>query len=144
MLEAVSTRSKRNRTFILLGVCAALGLAAAAIGIDDNLAGILFAYLAAIALVASLVHPWQTFRRYRRLLYLSILAIVVAVLLHNLLDFFASNVGGVGSDLLGGAAAAFFIVGTLLAPAGVLVGGIGALVMFLRERDEHHGASAPQ
>ena len=44
MMQAFSTPSNRKRTFILFGICVALAVAAAAVGVADNLPGILLAF----------------------------------------------------------------------------------------------------
>ena len=59
MLEAFSTPRNKNRTFILLGISAVLVAAAAIVGISDNPAGLIMAYLSATSLVVAFVHPWS-------------------------------------------------------------------------------------
>src|SRR5512143_2514822 len=102
MIEALSTPRNRIRTLILLVVCGLSAIAAAIIGIDDNLPGILLAFLAAAALILAFVHPWRTSRQFRRLLYASALGFVVSSVLHNVFEGIASNSGGLGqmTDLL--------------------------------------------
>jgi hypothetical protein len=133
MIEALSTRY-RNRTFILFAVCGVLAIAAAVIGIDDNPPGILLAYLSATAFVLAFVHPWRTSKQFLYLIYTSVLGFIVSVVLHNLFDFFAarSGVSGLLPGLLGSISAAYFLVAVLLCPPALLVGLIGAAVMYRR------------
>ena len=68
MIGALSTPQNRIKTLILLVICGLLAIAAAAVGIDDNLPGILLAYLAATAFVLAFVHPWRSARKFMFLL----------------------------------------------------------------------------
>ena len=136
MIKPLSTTRNRNRTFILFAVCGVLAITAAAIGIDDNPPGLLLAFLSATAFVLAFVHPWRTSKQFRYLIYASVLGFIVFAVLHNVFDFVAWKLGGSGliPGLLNGASAAFFLVATLLCPPGLLVGAIGAVVMFRQER----------
>ena len=140
MIEAFSTPRNRNRTFILFAVCGVLAIAAA-IGIDDNPPGLLLAFLSASAFVLAFVHPWRASKQFRYLIYASVLGFIVFAVLHNVFDFVASKLGGSGlvPGLLNGAGAAFFLVAVLLCPPGLLVGAVGAAVMYRRERHSQPG-----
>lgn len=144
MLDAFSTKRNRNRTFVFFAVCIVLGVAAAVVGISDNLPGVLLAYLSAIAFVVAFVHPWKTSKQFRRLIYASALGFVVFGVLHNVFHGLASKVGGSGlaHGLLGGAGAAFFLIAIMLCPPGLLVAAVGAIVMYRRERHSQPGAPA--
>ena len=141
MIEALSTPRNRNRTFILFAVYGLLAIAATAIGIDDNPPGLLLAFLSASAFVLAFVHPWRSSKQFRYLIYASILSFIVSAVLHNALDFIASKSGGSGlvPGLLNCASVAFFLVATLLCPPGQLVGAIGAVGMYRRERHSQPG-----
>ena len=136
MIDALSTPRNRIRTLIFLVISGLSAIAAAAVGIDDNPPGILLAFLAAIAFVLAFVHPWRTSRQFRRLLYASVLGFVVSVLFHNVFEAIASNLGSSGlvHDLFNGAGAVLFLIATLVCPSGLLVGAVGALIMFIRNR----------
>src|SRR3972149_7949573 len=116
MIDAFSTPHNRIKTLILLVICGLSAIAAAAVGIDDNPPGILLAFLSATAFVLAFVHPWRASRQFGRLLYASALGFVVFGLLHNVFEAIASNLGGSGlvHDLLNDAAAALFLIPTLL------------------------------
>jgi hypothetical protein len=143
MLEALSTPRNRNRTFILLGISAVLVIAAAIVGISDNPPGLILMYLSASSFVASFVHPWKASQQFRRLLYASGLGVVVFVILHLLSENVASTIDATGlvDDLLAGAGSAFFVLGTVLCPAGFLIGAFGAVVMSMRERHSRPGVT---
>jgi hypothetical protein len=129
--------NNRKRTFMLFAACVLLGIAAAAVGIDDNPPGILLAFLSASAFVIAFVHPWRTSKQFLTLILGSILGLVVFAVLHNVFDIVASKLGlsGIITGLLNCASTAFFLVATLLCPPALLVGAVGAVVMYRRE---HH------
>ncbi|MBN2548379.1 MAG: hypothetical protein JXB15_04420 [Anaerolineales bacterium] len=137
MIEALSTPRNRNRTFVLLAVCGVMAIAAAATGIDDNPPGLLLAFLSACALILAFVHPWRISKKFCSLIYASILGFILFAVLHNLFEFAASKLGGLGllPVLLSGAGGAFFLAATLLCPSALLVGVVGAVAMYWRE---HH------
>jgi len=143
MIEALSTPRTRRRTFILFAVCGVLAIAALAVGIDDNPPGLLLAFLSASAFVLAFVHPWRTSKQFRYLIYASALGFVVFGVLSNVFEAIASNLGGSGlvNSLFNGAGAACFLVATLLCPPGLLVGAVGAVILYFRER--HSRPSTP-
>ena len=57
MIDAFSTSRNRIKTLTLLVVCGLSAIASVIVGIDDNLPGILLAFLAATAFVLAFVHP---------------------------------------------------------------------------------------
>ena len=136
MIDALSTPHNRIRTLILLMICGLLAIGAAAVGIDDNLPGILLAYLAATAFILAFVHPWKTSKQFRRLLYASALGFVVFGLLHIVFEVTASNFGdsSLVYDLFNVIGAILFLIATLICPPGLLVGAIGAVVMAIKNR----------
>ena len=144
MLKAFSTPRNRNRTFILFAICCVLAVTSAAVGISDNPPGLLLAFLSASVFIITFVHPWRASKHFRRLIYASILGFVVFGVLHNVFEGVASNalVSGLMHDLLSGAGVASFLVAIFLCPPGLLVGAVGAIVMFIRERHSQPGALA--
>jgi hypothetical protein len=136
VLEVLSTPQNRIWSLIFLVICGLSAIAASGIGIDDNLPGILIAYLAAASFVPAFVHPWKTARQFRRLLYTSILGFVVFGLLHNVFEATASNLYGsnVVQAFLNFAGAAFFILAILVCPAGLLVAIFGIVVTTIKNR----------
>ena len=131
-----STSRDRNRTLGFLAICALLALAAAAVGIDDNPPGLTLAFLSAAAFILSFAHPWRTTRRFQILMMAAILGLVVFGILHNVFHALASAVGsaGLAHDLIGGVGVLCFLVAIFLAPPAFLVGMVGAIAMFVRER----------
>jgi len=141
MIEALSTPHNRSRTFILLAVCGVLAIAAAAIGIDDNPPGLLLAFLSASAFVLAFVHPWRASKQFLHLIYASLLGFILFAVLHNVFDFVASKSGSSSlvPELLDITSTAFFLVAVMLSPPALLVGVIGAAVMYRRERHSQPG-----
>jgi len=141
MFEALSVPGNRKRTFTLLGVCGVVAAGAAAVGISDNPPGLLLAYLSTSTLVVALVHPWRASKQFQHLAYGSVLGFITFGVLHNVFDAVASNVASSGflHSLVAGAGTLFFLVATMLCPAGLVVGVIGALVMSRRNRGSQPG-----
>jgi hypothetical protein len=126
MFEAFS-KPQRRRTLLFLVICGALAVAAGVVGTTDNLVGSSLVWLSAIALVLAFVHPWRTSRRFLLLTGASALGFVVFAFLSAVME----NAGVVGGGV-------FFLLALFLCPAGFLVGIIGAVGTFTRERRAHH------
>jgi hypothetical protein len=142
MFEAFSSPKNRKTTLSLFIICGVLGIAAGFIGIDDNLPGVLLAFLSVLAFILAFVHPWRRRKLYLNLIYASILGFVGFALLHNLFEFAASKSGGGGLlveslNLVGGA---FFLIAVLLCPVCLLVGVVGFAVMSILENHSKSGA----
>ncbi len=137
MIDAFSTSHNRIKTLILLAICGLSAIAAATVGINDNLPGILLAFLAATAFVLALVHPWRTARKFMFLLLASVLGFVLFVILNIIIDTAAQNPANAGAlqDLLQSPAIdAFSIFIAMICPAAFIVGAVGSVVMFIRNR----------
>lgn len=143
MTDSFSTPRNRTRTFILLAICGLLAISAWVVGIDDNPPGILLAYLAAIAFVLAFVHPWRTAKQFRRLLYASVLGLVLFIVLNNIFAAVAhsSATAGTLQYLLQGLAVGAFFLGTLIFPAAFMVGAVGSVAMFIRGRRQSRSGS---
>jgi hypothetical protein len=139
MLEALSTPLNRHRAYLFAALCGALAVVSGVIGINDNLPGLLSAYLSAVALLLAFTHPWRTSKQFRRLFYLAGLSFVVFGVLHNVFDALSTRAASPGpvQGLLNGAGIVFFFVAVLLCPAGLLVGGLGAVITSWRGRHPH-------
>lgn len=136
MFVAITDPRFRRRTLGLLAAAGLLAGAAYAIGIDDNPPGVALLLLSVATIVLAFAHPFRTARPYKRLALGAIPAFVLAVILHNVLSGAASWVGaerplGIALEVVG---TAFFLIATLLCPALLLVGIVGAVVASWRER----------
>ena len=128
MTSAFSTPHDRKITLIFLAMCGLLAIAAVIVGIDDNLPGILLAFLAAIAFVLAFVHPWRTARKFMFLLLGSILGSVLFIILNIILDTIAQNPANTDTlqDLLQSPAIeAFSIIVAMICTAAFIVGAVG-------------------
>jgi len=136
MLDALRTSRNRTLTFILLAIFFALAASALVVGISDNPPGIALAFGAATALVLAFVHPWRTAKQFGLFLIASILGFVVFGILHNVFHGVAGEVESVRTlqILLQGLGVAAFLIAVLICPPAILVGAIGSVIMFIRNR----------
>ena len=135
MISAFSTPHNRITTFILLAICGLLAITAVAVGINDNLPGILLAFLAATAFVLAFVHPWRTVRKFIFLLLASILGFVLFIILNIVLDTIAQNpttMGALQELLQSPATDAFSIIIAMICSAAFIIGAVGSIAMFIR------------
>jgi uncharacterized membrane protein YeiB len=137
MIDAFSTPRNRIKTFIFLVTCGLLAIAAVVVGINDNLPGILLAYLAATAFVLAFSHPWRTARKFMFLLLASVLGFILFMILSMISDSIVQNPAS--SDTLqklieSPVNEALSIIFAMLCSAAFLVGVVGAVVMFIRNR----------
>ena len=137
MIDAFSTPRNRITTFILLAICGLLAIAAVAVGIEDNLPGILLAFLAATAFVLAFAHTWRTARKFMFLLLASVLGLVLFVILNIILDTVAQNpaTSGALQDLIQSPFAnTLSLIIVMVCPAALIVGAVGSVAMFIRNR----------
>ena len=130
------TLGNRTKMFVFLTLCGLSTIGAAVLGIDDNPPGILLAYLAAFAFILAFAHSWQTARSFVLLLLVSVIGLVLFVILNNLFAAVAHNPATVGTfqKLMQALAVSAFFLGTLIFPAGFIVGVVGSIAMFIRSR----------
>ena len=137
MTGAFSTPHNRKMTLILLAICGLLAIAAVALGIDDNLPGILLAFLAATAFVLALVHPWRTSRKFIFLTLAAMLGFVLFVILNIIFDSIAQNpaTSSALQDLLQSHVVdALSLITVLICPAAFIIGAVGSVSMFIHSR----------
>lgn len=135
MTSASSTLHNRKITLILLAICGLLAIAAVSVGIDDNLPGVLLAFLAATAFVLAFVHPWQTARKFMSLLLMSVLGFVLFIALSIIFDFVVQNPATSVAlrDLMQSPAIdALNLIFTMICSAAFIVGAVGSVAMFIR------------
>jgi hypothetical protein len=136
MIPALSSPRNRMRTAQLLAACVALAIGAAAVGIDDNLPGLLMGFLAAVALVLAVVHPWRSEEQYRYLLWGSLAGSMVLAFMHEgfeALAHGAAEPGAVQMSLSGFAVVCFLVV-VVLGPPAFVVGLTGTIALAIRRR----------
>lgn len=118
--------ASRNRMLVLLGVSLVLGIGAAVVGIDDNPVGILLGVGSAVAFLATFAHTWRKPEYFRRMIYASIAGAVIFAVASSLIET-ASDRGSIPA-VLDSALNVIAIVVTLLIPASLLVGVVGAVL----------------
>jgi uncharacterized membrane protein (UPF0136 family) len=126
-------------TLLFLTICGMLAISAVVVGIDDNMPGVLLAFFAAIVFVLAFVHPWRTARKFMYLILSSILGFVFFIILNIILDTVAQNPENTGTLqglLQGSAIEAFSIIIAMICAAAFIVGTIGSVAMFIRNRHE--------
>ena len=137
MTIAFSTRHNRKMTVILLAVCGLLAIAAVVVGIDDNLPGILLAFLAATAFILAFAHPWRTARKFMFLLLAAVLGFVLFVILNIILDSVVHDpaTSAALQDLIQSPVSnALNLIIAMICPAAFIVGAVGSVAMFIRSR----------
>lgn len=137
MNVAFSTPHNRKMTLILLTICGLLAIAAVVEGIEDNLPGILLAFLAATAFVLAFVHPLRTAKKFMLLILTSVLGFVLYTILNIILDTAAHDpaTSSALQNLMQSAAVnAFSIIIIMICAAAFIVGAIGSVVTFIRSR----------
>lgn len=136
-MNASSPSRGRNWTLLLLAACLLLAVAAALVGIDDNLPGILLALFAALAFVLAFAHPWRSARNFLYLLLASILGFVLFTALNILMDMLSQKPDAPPAFLAltqSPAAEAIMVIIIMLCLGAFLIGVFGALTMFIRAR----------
>ena len=137
MTNVFSNPHNRKLTLILLAICVVLAVAAIVAGIDDNLPGILLAFFAATAFVLAFVHPWRTPRQFVYLLLASVVGFILFIILNILLDTAAQDPATTGAlqDLLQSPVInAISIIIAMICTASFIVGTVGSVAMFIRNR----------
>ncbi len=139
MTSVSSTPHNRKIMLILLAISGLLAIAAVVVGIDDNLPGILLAFLAATAFVVAFVHPWRTTREFMFLLLAAILGSVLFIILNIVLDTIAQNpatTSALQNLLQSPAINSLSIDIAMICFAAFIVGTVGAMAMFFRNRHQ--------
>jgi len=132
------TKMKRNRKTTLIWItrsCVSLTVAFL-IGISDNPLGLLLCYVAATALILAFVYPWRRVKKFLILAGASLIGFPIFVILHNLFYGLGEIARGiiVLEHVLGFLHAAFFIVAVMVCPPGFLIGAVGSVVMYFKDR----------
>ena len=134
--EGAQGRRKRKKVFIVVGIFCALIISAIAIGVSDNIPGIVLCYLATVILVVASTHTWRRTRRFLILLAASVIAFFIFVLLHNAFYALAILTNHIAelSHLMEALGVVFFIIAIFLCPATFLVGAVGSIVCAIMGR----------
>ncbi len=127
--RTTSTKSNRKITLLWVAICCGCLIAALIVGISGNLPGLTLCYVAAVSIVLAFAHSWRRVKYFFILLSASLVGFFVFVVLHNVfygLGQMAADINVLG-QLLDFFHAVFFIIATLVCPAGFLVGVVGSI-----------------
>ena len=127
-IKKLLNQVKRGQ-WILIALGLGLGIAAALIGISDNLPGIILIYLSLTCLVVAWVWSWHSPRDFWILLGLALLSFPVGVFLHNMLYALGTVISNIPilAGLIEFLEVIFFLIAVIVAgPVGMvaLAGGI--------------------
>ena len=129
----INTKSSRRVTILWVAICCGFLMAAFVVGISGNLPGVALCYLAAISIILAFVHSWRRVKYFFILLSISLVGFFVFVVLHNVfygLGQMAVDIN-ILAQLLDFFHAVFFIIATLVCPAGFLIGVVGSVVTMI-------------
>jgi len=132
-LGPTSTKNSRRVTLLWILICCGCLIAAFIVGISGNLPGLALCYVAAISIILAFVHSWRRVKYFFILLGASLVGFFIFVVLHNVfygLGQMAADIN-ILAQLLDFFHAVFFIIATLVCPAGFLVGVVGSLITMI-------------
>ena len=126
----------RTATLALIALAAVLSAAAFLIGVDDNPAGIALAALSGAVFVAAFVHHWRSPRRFLLLSALSLAVIVISGALGIVGDIAVTGdrLPASVTPAAESAGSALFLAIAFVGVPSVLVGLVGAIVVWLIRR----------
>ena len=127
---------KKKTTVILLSTGLILILMALIVGVSDNPPGIILLYLGFISLTLMFVHPWHTARPFFILFTGSLIGLPVFAVLHNVWHGLHTLVSDmiVLDPLFQFLSVISFLIALIACPPGVLVGGIGSIIWYFKDK----------
>ena len=125
-----TTKSSRKLTLLFVLVCLVSLIAAFAVGISDHLSGLTLCYISAISAILVFAHAWRKLNNFLVLLFVSLIAFLLFVILHNVFYALSKMTADiiVLRLLLEFFHVVFFLTATLVCPAGFLVGTVGGII----------------
>ena len=121
-------------TFLITGII--LILLSLFVGVSDNPPGIILLYFGLISLTLLCVHPWQATRPFFILFTGSLIGLPVFALLHNVWHGLHTLVADmmVLDPLFQFLSIISFLMALLVCPPAILVGGIGSIIWYFKDR----------
>jgi hypothetical protein len=106
------------------------------VGIADNALGIALLYGAALAGILAFVHHWPGVRRFVLLAVASVVGLPVFAVLHNVFYALSKSTADIAllSQALKVLDAVSFLVALIVCPAGILVGVVGAVLAYVKDK----------
>jgi hypothetical protein len=135
-LKLSGNKSNRKVTFIFLAISIILLVIALIIGIADNTPGLLLFLIGVVALILVFVHRWRKAKNFLILFVASIICFPIFAVLHNVMYGLEKMAGDiiVLSQLLGFLDVLFFLMAILVCPPGILVGAVGSIVFYFKNK----------
>ena len=135
-LQLLFNKTNGRITILLLLLAVLFTVAALVVGVNDNMPAIVVLFIGIMLLVTAFVHIWKRIKSYLMLALIAAIGIPVFVVLHNV--FYGLGELAAGNLWLAGIAGFFdvfsFLIATLVCPSCVVVGLLGALILFIRVR----------
>ncbi|MCK4654676.1 MAG: hypothetical protein KAU01_09535 [Candidatus Cloacimonetes bacterium] len=136
LLKLPGNKSNRKVTFTFLAISIISLVIAFIIGIADNPPGLLFCYMGIVALILVFVHRWRKAKNYLILFLASLIGFPVFAVLHNVmygLEKMAVDII-VLNQLLRFLDVLFFLIALMVCPPGILVGAVGSIVFYFKNK----------
>lgn len=135
-IKFLVNQSNRKVTFTFLAISIISSVIAFIIGISDNPPGILLLFIGFAALILVFVHHWRKAKKFLILFIASLIGFPIFVILHNVMYALEEMVGDIVviSQLIRFIDISSFFIAILVCPAGVLVGAVGSIVFFLKNK----------
>jgi hypothetical protein len=138
--ETGSSSRSKTITLWLLVATAVLTAAALAVGISDNLPGIVLLYGAGLTLVLAVTHRWRSSRKFGLLFLGAAIGFFVLATVHNFAEVGAHRIAHIPVIplILSAIAVVGFVAAVIICPMAGLVGAVGWVAN--RGRDSGEGA----
>ena len=136
LLNMQGNKSNRKLTFTFLAISIISLAMAFIIGISDNPPGILLCFAGVTALILVFAHRWRKCKNFLILFIASIIGFLIFAILHNVMYGLEKKVVDiiVLSQLLKFLDVLFFLIALLVCPSGILVGAIGSIVLYFKNK----------
>ena len=127
-----STFNKTNRkvTFIFLAISVIAFVIASITGTADYPPGLALCLIGSAALILAFTHHLRKVKNFLILMAASFIGFIVFAILHNFAEM--SGLGPI-FEVIG---VIFFLIAIFICPAGIAVGGIGSIVMFIKNKNK--------
>lgn len=126
----------RKRTSVLIGLALIAVSLSLILEIEDNPAGITVIYIGVMSLILSMTYIWSLKKAFLILALISAIGFPFFIVLHNIFFGIAELTTHIKlvSELTYFLDTVSFLIAMLICPPGVLVGLVGTLFLFIKER----------
>ncbi len=136
LLKLQGNKSNLKVTVTFLAISIISLVIAFIIGIGDNPPGLLLCFIGIIALILVFVHRWRKAKNFLILFVASLIGFPVFAILHNVMYGLAKMAVDIIilNRLLNVLDVLFFLTAILVCPPGILVGAIGSIVFYFKNK----------